>query len=71
MNQQLSKVTTLNQDSTQVISPAAALEMGKWILVIGYSAFQCRSFCRISTRRILPLMVFGSSFTNSTTRGYL
>ncbi len=26
---------------------------------------------RISTRRIFPLMVLGSSFTNSTTRGYL
>ena len=29
------------------------------------------SFCLISTLRILPLMVFGSSSTNSMTRGYL
>ena len=29
------------------------------------------SFARISTRRIFPLIVFGSSFANSTTRGYL
>ena len=29
------------------------------------------SFCRISTRRIFPLMVLGSSSTNSMTRGYL
>ncbi len=29
------------------------------------------SSLRICTRRILPLMVLGSSFTNSTTRGYL
>ena len=30
-----------------------------------------RSFLRISTRRILPLMVLGSSLTNSTILGYL
>lgn len=29
------------------------------------------SFSRISTRRIFPLMVLGSSSTNSMTRGYL
>ena len=29
------------------------------------------SLSRISTRRIFPLIVFGSSSTNSTTRGYL
>jgi Cupin domain len=30
-----------------------------------------RSRCRSSTRRILPLMVFGSSAVNSISRGYL
>lgn len=30
-----------------------------------------RSRCRSSTRRILPLMVFGSSALNSISRGYL
>ena len=29
------------------------------------------SFCRISTRRIFPLIVFGSSSTNSIMRGIL
>ena len=31
----------------------------------------CRSFLRISTRLTLPLMVLGSSSTNSTILGYL
>ena len=31
----------------------------------------CPSVWRSSTRRIFPEMVLGSSFTNSTTRGYL
>lgn len=35
------------------------------------AAYCFSSFLRISTRRILPLMVLGSSSTNSMTRGYL
>ena len=39
------------------------------ITLTGKSYFS--SFCRISTRRIFPLIVLGSSSTNSMTRGYL
>jgi hypothetical protein len=35
------------------------------------TALRSRSRCRSSTRRILPLMVFGSSVANSISRGYL
>jgi hypothetical protein len=34
-------------------------------------AWRSRSRCRNSTRRILPLMVFGNSAVNSISRGYL
>ena len=40
-----------------------------WIFI--YYSIIIYPFARISTRRILPLMVFGSSSTNSMTRGYL
>jgi hypothetical protein len=35
------------------------------------TVLRSRSLCRNSTRRILPLMVFGSSVVNSMSRGYL
>jgi len=45
------------------------------LLLIAYRlsliAYCYLSFSRISTRRIFPLMVFGSSLTNSMMRGYL
>ena len=40
-------------------------------LYAGYFASFSVSFLRISTRLILPLMVLGSSSTNSTILGYL
>ena len=43
-------------------------DLGLTTILCDYFAL---SFLRISTRRILPLMVLGSSSTNSTMRGYL
>lgn len=47
-----------------ILTPPRGFSSTRW-------RFYLFALSRISTRRILPLMVFGSSSTNSTTRGYL
>ena len=63
------RLRVLDYSSAKTPTPAqkAALSSGLSYFLKSLSL----SFSRISTRRIFPLIVFGSSFTNSTTLGYL
>jgi hypothetical protein len=61
----LKKREILRLITMKVVTDSADIE-AEWRL----QAFPA-SFSRISPRRILPLIVLGSSGTNSTIRGYL